>query len=429
MNAFDAAYLAAAPFFLANAYWKRWRKGKYRRSLPGMFGANLPDPPLAPHNERAWLHSVSVGETIAAAAVFKRLHAERPEWEFLSTTTTETGQDQARRSLAEANYHDFAPIDFSWKVRRFHDAYRPSIYLFFETEIWPNVLLEARARSLPVFMVNGKLSERSAKRYSQLGFLIRPPLSAVNCFLMQTNQDADRMRRIVGPGASIHVTGNVKFDNLPTPLSADERVALRASFGIAENELLFVAGSTHPGEEKLILDAFRRYQAHGGPAARLLIAPRHPERFAAVAEELTKLGAPVRRLSLINATHAPGDVLLLDQMGVLGRTFGAADVAIVGGAWNPIGGHNLLEPAAHGVPVIHGPHMHEQKEIMRIVRPRRATREVKADLLDEALLQFAQSETMRHEFGDKGRRAAEENAGAAGRAVDIILAELDKVRR
>ncbi len=428
MNGIDLAYLAASPAFLAPMVWKRWRHGKYRRSLPGMFGANLPEPPLA-EGPRVWLHSVSVGETIAAGAVFRVLREHRPEWDYLSTTTTETGQDQAKRSLSEAQYHDFAPIDFSWKVRRFLHAYRPSAYLFFETEIWPNILRECGRRRMPAFLVNGKLSERSARGYAKIGFALRGPLSNVRAFLMQTEPDAERLARVIGRERAILVTGNVKFDNLPAPLSGDERVAMRAQFGIAADELLLMAGSTHPGEEKAVYTAFAALRNGAAPGARLVIAPRHPERFDDVARELEKLGATVHRMSSGDAPRSGKPVVLLDKMGVLGRSFGAADIALVGGAWNPIGGHNLLEPAAHGVPVVHGPHMHAQREIMRIARAHDATIEADEASLADALGQLANSESRRAELGERGREAARQNAGAAHRSVDLILGLIDSAPR
>lgn len=422
MNHFDAAYLTAAPVFLASAWYKRLRHGKYRRSLPGMFGANLPNIPLPAMKERLWLHSVSVGETVAAGALFRALRSRNPEWEFLSTTTTETGQDQARRSLAEANHHDFMPVDLSWVVRRFLDAYRPSVYTFLETEIWPNVLLQCGQRNMPVFMVNGKLSERSARGYARLRPLLAGPLGSVTAFLMQTEADAERMRRIAGPRAAIHVTGNVKFDNLPSPMTQPEREELRASLGVAPERLLFVVGSTHPTEEKLALDAYRQYQRDSGPPATLAIVPRHPERFDEVARELERLGAAVHRLSTNQPPPGAENVLLVDRMGMLGRLFGAADIALLGGAWNPIGGHNLLEPLAHGVPVIHGPHMHEQKEIMRILKGRGATIPAHgAAKVAEALLELARSPQRRIDMGMRGQAAARENQGAAGRAADLMM--------
>lgn len=419
MNHFDAAYLAAAPFFLSVASYKRWRHGKYRRSLPGMFGANLPKSPLPPHQERAWLHSVSFGETIGAASVFKALRERFPAWEYLSTTTTETGQDQARKSLKDATYHDFAPVDLSWQVRNFLNAYNPSVYLFFETEIWPNILTECGRRGMKVFLVNGDLSDKSSRNYANLRWLFGGPLSNVTAFLMQTELDGERIRRVVGESAPIHITGNVKFDNLPTPLTAEERNELRAGWGLAPESFVVLAGSTHPGEEKIVYTAFRELLAVA-PCARLVIAPRHPERFGAVAEELQSLGATVHRLSTGEPSANGAEVLLLDKMGVLARSFGAADIGLVGGAWNPIGGHNLLEPAAHGIPVVHGPHMHEQKEIMRIMTAHSASVSARAEGLGAELIVLYKDRAKGAAMGARGQQAANENKGAARRTVDLI---------
>ncbi|MEO8377229.1 MAG: 3-deoxy-D-manno-octulosonic acid transferase, partial [Candidatus Sumerlaeota bacterium] len=367
MNGYDLAYLAAAPFFLSVAGYKRWKHGKYRRSLPGMFGANLPQAPLPAMQHRTWMHSVSFGETIGASAVYKSLHARHPDWEYVITTTTETGQDQARKSMAGATYHDFAPVDLSWKVRNFLNAYNPSVYLFFETEIWPNTLAEVGRRGTKTFLVNGDLSEKSARNYAKLKGLFQPPLSNVTAFLMQTEEDADRLRRIIGQKQNIFVTGNVKFDNLPAPLSPAERSALRESWGIAPEAFVIVAGSTHDTEERLIYSAFAELKKRV-PTARLVIAPRHPERFDAVLNDLKSAGANTEQLYRPALTAGSADVLILNSMGVLSKAFGGADAALLGGSWKAIGGHNLLEPAAHGLPVVHGPHMHEQKEIMQIMR-------------------------------------------------------------
>lgn len=422
MNHFDLAYLAVAPFFLTATWYKRLRHGKYKRSLPGMFGANLPSPPLPRHRERVWMHSVSVGETVAAGAVFRLLREDFPSWEFLSTTTTETGQDQAMRSLASATAHDFAPADLSWNVRRFLAAYEPSIYLFFETEIWPNTLMECGRRRMPVFMVNGKLSERSSRGYARLGGLLRKPLSNVRTFLMQTEGDADRLRRVVGPKAEILVTGNVKFDNLPAPLDAAARRELRARWGLADDAFVVLAGSTHPREERLVLEGFRQLKAVV-PGARLVIAPRHPERFDAVAADLATV-SPVNRTTSGVPCQNPDAVILLDEMGVLARSFGAADIGMVGGAWNPIGGHNLLEVTAHGIPVVHGPGMHAQKEIMRILTSHDASTACGEEAIGETLIRLAKDEDLRRALGARGQAAALENRGAARRVVDHIKSRI-----
>lgn len=424
MNAFDAAYLGALPIVAPAIAWKRWRHGKYRESLPGMLGKRLPDHPLAaPAEHRCWMHSVSVGETVAAGAIYRELRRRRPAWEFLCTTTTETGQAQAHRTMQGAEHFAYAPFDFSWTVRAHLDAYGPTVYAFFETEIWPNVLRGTAARGVPIFLINGKLSARSGSRYAKASFLFRPILSGVRRFFMQTQQDAERMERVIGDASRIEVTGNVKFDALPEPLQPAQRAEFRAAWGMGEGDIVALAGSTHPGEEEIIWRAFRAARERR-PALRLVLAPRHPERFGEVADFFMSAGARVHRTSTGAAPGGPIDVVLLDQMGVLGRAFGACEIALLAGSWKPIGGHNLLEPAVHGVPVLRGPHMHSQPEIVRVLGPEQGAPEVGEDELAVILEKLAADQGLRAEMGAKAAVAANSARGAARRVVDRMLEAL-----
>jgi 3-deoxy-D-manno-octulosonic-acid transferase len=426
MNAFDLAYLASLPIVAPGMAYKRLRHGKYRESLPAMLGRRLPNPPLPPApTHRCRLHAVSVGETIAAGAVWRELRRRVPEWEYLVTTTTETGQAQAHTTLGGAQHFTYAPADFSWTVRRFHQAWRPTIYLFFETEIWPNMLLDCGARGIPTYLVNGKLSERSARGYARGASILRRPLAAVRRFYMQTPGDAERLERVLGNPARIEVAGNVKFDALPEPLSADERADLRRRWGIPPQTLVVLAGSTHPGEEELIWNAFRQAR-RDVPAMVLVLAPRHPERFAAVADDLRRWGARVHATSTGDNPAPPGqtDVVLIDQMRVLARSYGAADLALVAGSWAPIGGHNLLEAAVHGIPVLRGPHMHAQPDIVRVLGPDDGAPEVAADRLGDEIVRLATHADARIRLGQAAARAAHSNRGAAARVVEGILADL-----
>lgn len=429
MNGFDAAYLAALAGASPVLAYKRLRYGKYKDSLPGMFGKRLPDRPLPRAREhRCWMHSVSVGETIAASAVHGAFAERVPGWEFLVTTTTETGQAEARRRLAGARTFAYAPADFTWTVDAFLRAYRPTVYCVFETELWPNLLGRLRRGGTPAFLVNGKLSEKSARGYARLSCLFRPALAAFHHAFMQTDQDAERLARVRGSDAGISVTGNVKFDALPRPLSAGERATFRRSWGVADDALVVLAGSTHPGEERTVLEAFNvAVQQSGTEDAVLVIAPRHPERFSEAAREIARAGASAVRTSTGEATTrktGDGAVVLLDEMGVLARAFGAADIALVGGAWNPIGGHNLLEPAAHGIPVLHGPHMHSQPDIMRIVAPSGGVVSCTEPELGAELASLMSDAGRRTEMGAKAAEAAGAQRGAAHRVVDAVLASL-----
>jgi len=423
MNGFDAAYLGALPVVAPAIAWKRWRHGKYRESLPGMLGKRLPDRPLAaPKSHRVWMHSVSVGETVAAGAVYRELR-RRTDWEFVCTTTTETGQAQARRTMQDAEHFAYAPADFSWTVRAHLDAYRPTVYAFFETEIWPNTLRETAARGIPVFLVNGKLSERSARRYAQASFLFRPILAGVRRFFMQTTQDAERLERVLGEASRIEVAGNVKFDALPDPLSPEQRAAFRASWGVGDGDVVALAGSTHPGEEEIVWRAFKAARERC-PALRLVLAPRHPERFGEVAKFLADAGAGVHRASEGDAPAGGADVVVLDKMGVLGRAFGACEIALLAGSWKPIGGHNLLEPAVHGVPVLRGPHMHSQPDIVRVLGPDQGAPEVREDNLADTIARLAADADLRRDLGAKAQKAASSAKGAARLTVERMMTQV-----
>lgn len=442
---FDIAYLAATPVLLPTLLYRRFALNKYRESLPGMLGRNLGpatregashamETDHAPRTT-AWLHAVSVGETVAAGAVLKRLHEHRPAWRFIASTVTETGQNKAKQSLKQAAEVFYYPLDFSWIVRRFFDHYRPSLVIIHETELWPNFLTEARRRGVPVFLANGKLSPRSARRYAKARRFFAGPLSAFSAFCMQTEGDAERLRLLGVPDGKIHVTGNCKFDAPGDPLSHMQRAEWLARFGWGPDAPVIVAGSTHPGEEEIVLDAYAVLRQRF-PEARLLLAPRHPERFDAVASMLAERklsawrvsrgdfapGSPPAK-SAVNAAAGP-DVVLLDTIGQLARAYGLGHVALCGGSWANIGGHNLLEAAVHSVPVLRGPNMQNQPEIVRILGPEQGGLLVEANALGPTLVDLLDDDKRRRELGRAAADAVERNRGAAARTVEIILAAL-----
>ncbi len=449
---FDVAYLTSLPFVAPGFVYKRLVLKKYRESLPGMMGRNLPRAGMKGGAARgdsageagtvtAWLHAVSVGEVVAASAVLKRLHEQCPHWRYLASTVTETGQNKARQTLKQTHEIFYYPFDFSWIVRRFLDHYRPSVYILHETELWPNFLSECGRRRIPVMLANGKLSERSARRYAKARFLFATPLSAFAAFCMQSEGDAERLRVLGVPEKKIHVTGNCKFDAPGEPLEESARREWLEQLGWPGDARVVVAGSTHPGEEEVVLDAFRELRERF-PAARLLLAPRHPERFDAVARLIQDRNwgfwrasggdwkadsAAVRRAT--GGREGSGgkggpDVLLLDTMGQLARAYGLAQVAVCGGAWAPIGGHNLLEAAVHSIPVLRGPHMHAQPEIVRILGPEQGGLVAEAANLGKELIRLFDNENLRLELGQSAAAAVARNRGAAARTVEAILRNL-----
>ncbi len=420
ISPWDCLYAAALPAYAPVIAYKRARHGKYRESLPAMLGKRLPEIPAEPGVFRCWLHSVSVGETVAAGALYHELRRRNIRWKYLSTTTTETGQQQALKSLATAEAHAYAPADFSWIVRRFLDAYKPSMLVLLETELWPNLLTECGRRGIPVFLANGKLSAGSAIRYRQLAPFLRPALGSIRLFLMQTDTFAERMAGVLGSDEGIHVTGNVKFDALPPTLSHKERADLRRSWAVEDHEVVLIAGSTHEGEEILVCEVYKELRGRGLPV-RLVIAPRHPERFGDVAAILRDEFDSVHSLSTGPvADRASRPVLLLDRMRELGRAYGGADIALLGGSWVNIGGHNLLEAAVHGIPVLHGPHMQNQPEILRLLADAGGCLGTTEHNLAGVVGDLVASRERRDEIGARGAHAAEHNRGASARSVELI---------
>ncbi len=435
---FDALYAAATPFVLPGILYKLVVLNKYRESLPAMLGHGLPEHAATaveqtkepPRTTTAWLHAVSVGEVVAAGAVLKHLEEQRPDWRYLASTVTETGQAKARQTLKQADDIFYYPLDLSWIVRRFFDHYRPEVYIIHETELWPNFLLEARRRGVAVFLANGKLSPRSTRRYRKARVLFAKPLEAFSVFCMQTEGDAERLRSLGVSPDRIHITGNCKFDAPGEALPEEARRDWRQRLGWKPDARVVVAGSTHPGEEEIVLKAFHELRGRF-PDVRLLLAPRHPERFDAVAERLESGGWTYWRVSHGDTSsgertadsHGP-DVVLLDTIGQLARAYGLGQVALCGGSWVPIGGHNLLEAAAHSIPVLRGPFMQNQPEIVRILGPEEGGLCVEAQALGSELQSLFEDEDRRRELGRKAAEAVARNRGAAARTVEIILNHL-----
>jgi len=440
MNRYDAIYLAWTPVTVPYFLFKYLFRGKYHESYPAMRGRRLPSPALSPETNRVggrnadgpargasgnggpvvWVHAVSVGEVVAARCVIPYLREALPGMRLFVSTITETGQATARQTLAsEADEIFYYPLDFSWHVNRFLDVYRPNAFVMLETELWPNMLTLAGGRGVKIFLLNGRLSDRSYPWYRRFRFLFREPLSRLRACAVQTETDAQRLRALCGPDTPIEVTGNCKFDTPAALLSGADKAALREKCGLSDGRFVVVAGSTHPGEEEIVLTAWDR-AAREFPNATLIVAPRHPERFDEAARIVARHSLTVSRSSQTDKPRDP-QVFLLDEMGVLARLYAIASVAIVCGSFVPIGGHNILEPAAHGVPVVYGPHMRKQMEMARIINADRGGVQVAPDGLSGALLSLMRDETLRARMGEAARQAVEANRGSARRSVEFIL--------
>ena len=337
----------ALPLIGLRLLWRSRKAPAYRKRLGERFGRIRPPAELDPAQPLIWLHAVSVGETVAAAPLVTALRGEFPGFQFLITTMTPTGAEQVRRQFGASVIHHYAPYDAGWIVRRFLAAFRPRLLILMETELWPNMLREARRGGVPAVLANGRLSEKSWRSYSRFRPLARAMLGDLRLVCAQSEADAGRFRDL---GAEpVRVTGSLKFalrDDAPQPLAVIER--WKAGRG------LIVAGSTREGEEAKVLQAFKDCLAEF-PQTLLLIVPRHPERFEAVFALCAAAGFATARRGDSASFAADTQIAVGDSMGEMMAYFASADIAFVGGSLVDTGCHNVLEPAALGLPVTIGP--------------------------------------------------------------------------
>ncbi|MHC4820424.1 MAG: 3-deoxy-D-manno-octulosonic acid transferase, partial [Planctomycetota bacterium] len=358
---YDVGYtclmLLGLPFFLFKmATSRRWRSG-LRERLGGV-------EPRAGDRRCLWIHGVSVGEVLAAQTLVARIREEMPDWEVVISTTTRTGQDVARRTYPDCRIF-YYPLDLSFATGRCIRRIRPDAVLLVELEIWPNFLLATSRQDVPVFLVNGRITERSLKGYKRLQWLVPEPMDRIGLYCVQTPAYRDRFLSLGVPEERVFVTGTMKFDTVTAEESKDVRRTFLEAFGFEEGDWVLIAGSTHDGEEKLVLDAFRAV-ADRDPRARLVLAPRHLERLADVEAAVREMGfEPVRRTDGADPGGAgPRRVVVLDTMGELASSYSAADVVYVGGSLVPHGGQNVLEPAGLAKPVLTGPHCWNFDEVV-----------------------------------------------------------------
>lgn len=344
------------------AVWRRLAHG-----VPVNLLARLGLRDRGPARRRAaWIHAVSVGEAIAATPLINGLRRTYPDLPLVMTTVTETGARLVRERFAGSVTHRYFPLDFPGAVRRTFDAIDPPFLICMETELWPNVLREAARRGTPVMVANGRLSDRSFRRYRRVRPALRRMLSQVRVFGMQSQEDARRMIALGAAPERVVVTGNLKHDAAADGAGAVE--LWHRLLGLGPNQPVWIAGSTHRGEETAVLDAHRAALA-GHPDLALVVAPRHPERVSEVVALVTGRDFTVsRRSELPGAARVNGPrVIVLDTIGELAHLYAVADVVFVGGSLVPAGGHNMLEPALRGKPVLFGPHTGNFREAARLL--------------------------------------------------------------
>lgn len=361
---------------------------------------------------------------VAVAPIVKELARRYPEYRLVVSTVTETGREAVAQRLAGVAEHLYAPLDFPWVVRRVIDRLQPSLYLFVETELWPNLIGQLARRGVPVVMLNGRLSSRSfaRQRIGPVRSFYRRVLDDVSLCLMQSERDAERIVALGADQARVHRTGNIKFDQ-PIPSDTD-RLLSKRDLGLNDDDRLFVAGSTHPGEEDIIVSAYLdAARSHGSLV--LILAPRHVERAVQVEHTLRSRGLAVRRRSQSASGSSWTDTgpraILLDTRGELAALYRETTIAFVGGTLVPVGGHNLLEPAMWGKPVLFGPYTDHCAEVAGLLVDAQGGCRVKdgADLAAQ-LRRLLPDEAVRDRMGAAAREVVRRNQGAIDRSLELI---------
>jgi 3-deoxy-D-manno-octulosonic-acid transferase len=405
------------PAALAVVLWRGIGNRGYWQGLGERFGLGA-----RPGGARAaarclWVHAVSLGEVSAAAPLVRALRARHAELPLLLTTATPTGRARALALFGDSVTVQFLPYDTPGSMRRFLERSRPYLALIMETELWPNLYHQCRRHGVPIVLANARLSPQSVARYTRFGALFRELFSGETFIAAQSAADAERFVAIGAPPARTRVVGNLKFD---IAIDADLKARGRAlRIACWDARPAWIAGSTHAGEEEIVLDAHVALQG-AVPGALLLLVPRHPERFAAVADLLKRRGLKFERRSSGNPVRPDAQVLLVDTVGELTTLYAAVDLAFVGGSLVPVGGHNLLEPAALGVPVVTGPHQSNARQVAELL------------LREDALVEVADSGELAQQvkalFADPARRLklaarAEHvvavNRGSLGRLLEL----------
>lgn len=406
--------LVAAPWMV----YQRWRYGKYRHFLRQRLKAAYPRVDKA-GRKLVWIHAVSLGETRAVMPLAKRIKEEWGNPILVVSSVTETGHAEAMKIMAFADYHVFLPLDFHYNVSKVLEKLPPDVVLVTETDLWYQFLRTAKQQcGSHIAVVNAKISERSQRRLLRVPFFSKRLYGLVDEFCCQNELYRDRLLALGVSPDKLIVTGNIKFDTVFSEMSSGEMLAFRNKMGINARDKVVVIGSSHDPEEHELLSALRPLQQQM-PNLKILLVPRHPERFGDVFALVKDLQFSVARLSV--AMKGNEEVVLVDAMGVLRQCYQIADVSIVGGSFTDrIGGHNILEPAAYGVPVLFGPFMHAQPDLPALVLEAQAGIQIDVSGVADAVRMLLSDDVTRKRFGINGLRLYSSLQGSTARTFDAL---------
>lgn len=413
---YSAIFYLLTPIILLRLLYRALKAPAYRKRWAERFGFPVYAESTA---DFIWLHAVSVGETLAAVPLVKTLQEKYPQHRLMVTCMTPTGSERIKAAFGDSVDHSYMPYDTPDAVARFLNRLKPKMLIIMETELWPNTIAACQSRDIPVILANGRLSARSAAAYQSISSLVQPMLSGISAVAAQHKDDGDRFIRLGLPPSALEVTGNIKFDLSLDRDVQDRAAVLSEQWHCGNNRPVFLAASTHRGEDEIILQSFGQIKQQIDNAL-LVLVPRHPERFNQVGELCTSAGFTLARRSAGDKVEA-ADVLLGDTMGELMVFFGACDVAFVGGSLVATGGHNMIEPAAWGVPVLTGPHLFNFTEASQLLLAADGMLVCNdAAELAEQCISLMGNKGRRQEVGNAARLVAEANRGALDKLMSVI---------
>jgi 3-deoxy-D-manno-octulosonic-acid transferase len=421
---YNALWLLAFPGVLSYLLLRSLLTGKYRRNLAPRLGLGLKDRVKRMKRRVIWVHALSVGEVLSAVSLLRSLREQFPEYELFFTTTSESGQEVARQRLTSLNCRlYYLPLDLWWIVRKAVRNIGASLFVLVETDLWPNLFLCLASEGTPIVLVNGKVSDRSLPRYRLGRRFVSEVFNHIDVLCMQSEEDRRRMRMLGVEDSKVKVTGNMKFDQPLTESIDNERDRLIKDLEWTPPSVTWIAGSTHPGEEDMILKVYARLREEF-PKLGLILAPRNQQRFKEVYRLAKERGWQTARRSQLYGKDGRGikpDVLVLDTIGELSCFYSLGNFAFVGGSLAPFGGHNPLEPAQRGLPVVFGPHMENFKEIAAILTGSGGGFQISTeDELYGQIKNWLVAPAKCREQGRKAQAAMQPHQGAVARNLEII---------